>query len=69
MKRIIIASLLAFGATSLATTGAQPQSLESLFVECRAGYKYDDAKKMCMLEKKAKKTPKKKVVKKAKAKA
>ena len=53
MKRIVIASLFAFAATGIATTGVQAQSLESLFVECRTGYKYDDAKKMCMLEKKA----------------
>jgi hypothetical protein len=33
---------------------------------CRAGYTYDAAKNMCMLDKKAKKTSKKKVAKKAK---
>jgi hypothetical protein len=49
-----------------AGTGAQAQSLESLFVMCRAGYTYDAAKNMCMLDKKAKKTSKKKVAKKAK---
>jgi len=65
MRRIVISGLIAFAAASVATTsGAQAQSLMSLFVECRSGYTYDAAKNMCMLDKKAKKTAKKKVAKK-----
>lgn len=69
MRRIVISGLFAFAAASAAmVSGAQAQSLESLFVECRSGYTYDAGKKMCLLNKKAKKTAKKKVAKK-KAKA
>jgi hypothetical protein len=71
MRRIVISGLFAFAAASTAMiSGAQAQSLESLFVQCRSGYTYDAGKNMCMLDKKAKKTAKKKVAKKkAKAKA
>jgi len=66
MKRIVISGLLAAAAVSTAMVGgAQAQSLEALFVECRTGYTYDAGKNMCMLDKKAKKkTVKKKVAKK-----
>lgn len=68
MRRTIIASLFAFAAASMVGTTAQAQTLESLFAMCRSGYTYDASKNMCMLDKKAKKTSKKKVAKK-KAKA
>jgi hypothetical protein len=70
MKRIVISGLFAFAAASAAmTSGAQAQSLEALFVECRSGYTYDAAKNMCMSDKKAKKKVAKKKVAKKKAKA
>lgn len=69
MKRSMILGAIACAAISAGTSGAQAQSLESLFVMCRAGYTYDVSKNMCMLDKKAKKTAKKKVAKKAKKKA
>lgn len=69
MKRSMILGAIVCAAVSAGTSSAQAQSLESLFVMCRAGYTYDLAKNMCMLDKKAKKTAKKKTVKKAKKKA
>lgn len=68
MKRLVILGAIVGAAITAGTSGAQAQSLESLFVMCRSGYTYDAAKNMCMLDKKAKKTAKKKV-KKAKKKA
>jgi hypothetical protein len=66
MKRFAMLAAVACAAMGAGMPGAQAQSLESLFVMCRAGYTYDAAKNMCMLDKKAKKTSKKKVAKKAK---
>ena len=67
MKRFVILGAIACVAAGVGLSGgAQAQSLESLFVECRSGYSYDAAKNMCMLDKTAKKTSKKKVTKKAK---
>ncbi|HEX6610117.1 MAG TPA: hypothetical protein VF051_05025 [Hyphomicrobiaceae bacterium] len=66
MKRFLILGAVACASMGAGISGAQAQSLESLFVMCRAGYTYDAAKNMCMLDKKAKKTSKKKVAKKAK---
>jgi hypothetical protein len=66
MKRFLILGAVACAAMGTGISGARAQSLESLFVMCRTGYTYDAAKNMCMLDKKAKKTSKKKVAKKAK---
>jgi hypothetical protein len=67
MKQFVILGAMACAAAGVGLSGgAQAQGLESLFVECRSGYSYDAAKNMCMLDKKAKKTSKKKVTKKAK---
>lgn len=67
MKRSMMLGAIVCAAMRAGMSGAQAQSLESLFVMCRAGYTYDAAKNMCMLDKKAKKTAKKKkVAKKAK---
>lgn len=67
MKRSMMLGAIVCAAMGAGMSGAQAQSLESLFVMCRAGYTYDAAKNMCMLDKKAKKTAKKKkVAKKAK---
>lgn len=66
MKRSVMLGAIVCAAMAAGMSGAQAQSLESLFVMCRAGYTYDAAKNMCMLDKKAKKTAKKKVAKKAK---
>jgi hypothetical protein len=68
MKRFVIVGAIACVAAGVGLSGgAQAQSLESLFVECRSGYSYNAAKNMCMLDKKkAKKISKKKVAKKAK---
>jgi len=65
MKYVAISALFAAAALGAATSGVRAQSLESLFVECRAGYTYDAGKNMCMLNKK---TGKKKVAKKKAAK-
>jgi hypothetical protein len=66
MTRSVMLGAIVCAAMGTGMSGAQAQSLESLFVECRSGYTYDAAKNMCMLDKKAKKTAKKKVAKKAK---
>lgn len=67
MKRFVILGAMVCAAAGAGLSGgAQAQSLESMFVQCRTGYSYDAAKNMCMLNKKAKKTSKKKVAKKAK---
>ena len=67
MKRFVILGAIACAAAGAGLSGgAQAQSLESMFAGCRSGYSYDAAKNMCMLDKKAKKTSKKKVSKKAK---
>lgn len=66
MKRFLILGAVACASIGAGISGAQAQSLESLFVMCRTGYTYDAGKNMCMLDKKAKKTSKKKVAKKTK---
>ena len=68
MKRLVILGAIVGAAIAAGTSGAQAQSLESLFAMCRTGYTYDAGKNMCMSDKKAKKKVAKKKVAKKKAK-